>query len=80
MITVRESIKRLGKYYGVKKARAIIHALDGIWIGNLTGNTLDAFKSRLKGIPPEKGSFLLELIVFVIGSFVVKFLFKMGPD
>lgn len=33
----RESIKRLGEYYGKKRARAIIHTLNEIWIGNLTG-------------------------------------------
>ena len=33
-------------------------------MGNLLGNTLDAFESRLKGVPPEKGSFLFELFIY----------------
>lgn len=76
----KKAVRRLVAFYGEERSRAIIQTLDGIWIGNLAGNTLDAFQSRLKGIPPENGSFLLELIVFVIGSIAVRLLFKMDSD
>jgi len=57
--------KRLFSYYGLKKARDIFLFIRIMEIGNLLGNTIDAFKSRMKGIPPKDGSIFFESILFI---------------
>ncbi len=59
-----ENWERLMEYYGEEKAKDIQLVIEMITMGNLLGNTLDAFESRLKGVPPEKGSFLFELFIY----------------
>ncbi|MBN2152093.1 MAG: carboxymuconolactone decarboxylase family protein [Candidatus Lokiarchaeota archaeon] len=54
--------------YGKEKASAIVASIQAMMIGNLTGNTLDAFNARLRGERVEGGSPLLEFIVFLIGK------------
>ncbi|MCE7742724.1 MAG: carboxymuconolactone decarboxylase family protein [Candidatus Heimdallarchaeota archaeon] len=51
-------------FYGEEEARDIQLVIEMVTIGNLMGNTLDAFESRLKGIPPEEGSVLFELFIY----------------
>ncbi len=41
-------------------------------IGNLTGNTMDAFQHRLKGGIVRDGSLYFELLVFLFGCIVLK--------
>ena len=38
-----------------------------ITMGNLFGNTIEAFGSRFKGKPPENGSLLFELFIYTFG-------------
>lgn len=59
-----DSWKRVVEFYGEEKANDIQIIIEMITMGNLLGNTLDAFESRLKGIPPEKGSLLFELFIY----------------
>ncbi|NMC05213.1 MAG: carboxymuconolactone decarboxylase family protein [Candidatus Lokiarchaeota archaeon] len=63
--------------YGRERASAIMACIQTITIGNLTGNTLDAFRARLRGVHVEGGSLLLEFIVFLIGKPLTRVL-KMG--
>jgi len=64
-----EAKNRLIKEYGVEKAQSIIARCDMITVGNLLGNSISAFLSRLHGKPPEHGSLGFELFVFVFGGF-----------
>jgi AhpD family alkylhydroperoxidase len=75
----RDALKRLWQYYGKDKARDILNNIQLITVGNLTGNALDAFKSRLRGVPPEHGSFGFEFIVYLIGLPVTRFIMRMPP-
>ncbi|HMF30752.1 MAG TPA: carboxymuconolactone decarboxylase family protein [Candidatus Lokiarchaeia archaeon] len=70
----KDALKQLWRYYGPTKARDILNSIQLITVGNLTGNALDAFKSRLRGIPPDHGSFLFEFIVYIIGMPVTYFM------
>ncbi len=63
----RDAARKLLLTYGKEKAAAIVTSIQGIMLGNLTGNTLDAFQARLRGLHVEGGSLLLEFIVFLIG-------------
>ncbi|TFG11022.1 carboxymuconolactone decarboxylase family protein [Candidatus Heimdallarchaeota archaeon] len=56
--------KRVVNFYGEEKAKDIQILIEMITMGNLLGNTLDAFESRLKGIPPENGSLFFELFLY----------------
>ncbi len=66
----KEAMTRLVKEYGKEKGRDIIIFCEMITVGNLLGNSISAFFSRLKGIPPENGSILFEMAVFVFGGFL----------
>ena len=59
-----ESWDKLVDFYGEEKAKDIQLVIQMVTIGNLLGNTLDAFESRLKGIPPENGSLLFEFFIY----------------
>ena len=62
--------RRLVEVYGDDRARDISAYIRMITIGNLFGNTFDAFLSRLKFKPAPDSSLLQELAVLV-GGFVV---------
>ncbi|MHA1476495.1 MAG: hypothetical protein ACTSQ5_15080, partial [Promethearchaeota archaeon] len=47
-----------------------------ITIGNLLGNTVDAFNSRINGIQVVDGSFIFEFFVYLIGGLPTKILFN----
>ena len=64
----RENLKALVRARGVVQASRILLAIAAITIGNLAGNTIDAFESRLRGRPPARGSRMLEAIMFVAGK------------
>jgi AhpD family alkylhydroperoxidase len=55
---------KLVDFYGKEKAEEIQLVIETITMGNLLGNTLDAFESRFKGKPPEKGSWFFELFLY----------------
>jgi AhpD family alkylhydroperoxidase len=73
----RAAARKLLLVYGIERASAIVTSIQDIMIGNLTGNTLDAFQARLRGLHVEGGSPLLEFIVFLIGKPLTRVL-KMG--
>lgn len=60
--------KKLYEYYGKKTARHIIIAIRLIYFGNLSGNTFDAFLSRLKGKPVHKSNVIFELLFFLLSA------------
>lgn len=60
----KEILDSLFSFYGNTTANHIILVLRMILVGNLYGNTLDAFVSRLNGKPAEKSSLLFELWFF----------------
>ena len=64
----RKALKQLIKVYGVNKSRAIITACRMITMGNLFGNTIDAYMHRYHGILPEDGSSLLEGIIYYLSA------------
>jgi AhpD family alkylhydroperoxidase len=66
----KEAIRRLLEHYGLEKGRDILVFCEMITLGNLLGNSISAFFSRLEGVPPEHGSFLFELTVFLFGGFL----------
>lgn len=70
---------RLFEYYGDKTARDIILYIRAIFFGNLTGNTFDAFLSRMRGMKAEKSSPVFELFFFILNFpvlFPLMFLMK----
>ena len=56
----RAAVKHLVAYYGVYKTRQIIASCWMITLGNLYGNTIDAYRSRLLGAPAQPGNAWLE--------------------
>ena len=65
----QDAVNRLIKEYGVEKGQSIISKCDMITIGNLLGNSVSAFLSRLQGMPPEYGSLGFEIFIFIFGGF-----------
>lgn len=59
--------QKLVDFYGEQKAQDIKLSINMVTIGNLLGNTVDAFESRFRGLPPENGSLLFELFLYSIG-------------
>jgi len=55
------------KYYGLEKSKAILTYIYLIMVGNLTGNTIDAFEARLKGLNVSKGNLLFEFLLYILG-------------
>lgn len=62
----RDMLDRLTAFYGTRTAADIILYVRAIFFGNLTGNTFDAFLSRMRGAPAENGSALFECLFFII--------------
>ena len=60
----KEMLGGLFEFYGEQTANHIVLTLRMIFVGNLYGNTLDAFVSRLNGKPAENSSLLFELWFF----------------
>ncbi len=61
-------LKKLNDEYGKQNAEAIILNIRLVFLGNLYGNTLDAFVSRLKGKKAENSSFIFEALFFLFNS------------
>ena len=59
---------RLVEKYGEQTAEDIILMIRMIWFGNLSGNTFDAFLSRLKGRKASHSSLLFELVFFIVSA------------
>ena len=62
----REVRDRLFDYYGHRTAEDIILYIRAIFFGNLTGNTFDAFLSRIRGIKAENSAVAFELFFFLL--------------
>lgn len=53
--------------YSDQKVNDIMLLIQMITMGNLLGNTIEAFGSRFKGKPPENGSLLFESFIYMFG-------------
>ena len=62
----REVSDRLIGYYGDRTAEDITLYIRAIFFGNLTGNTFDAFLSRLRGVKAENSVPAFELFFFLL--------------
>jgi AhpD family alkylhydroperoxidase len=62
-----EAWRKLEAFYGPETARSIMSYIRMITIGNLFGNTVDAFLSRLAGKPARDSNALSELAVLTLG-------------
>jgi AhpD family alkylhydroperoxidase len=72
----KDAMRKLIAYYGPQKSRDIYHVISGIYFGNLMGNTIDAFESRIHGIPPKNGDWLFEFLVYIFGGFIFSKIMK----
>jgi AhpD family alkylhydroperoxidase len=68
----KKALQKLGSYYGPQKSNDIINYLNMITMGNLLGNTIDAFESRLRGKPSKEGSLIFEFLVYLLGGALLK--------
>lgn len=62
----REISDRLFDYYDVRTAEDITLYIRAIFFGNLTGNTFDAFLSRIRGIKAENSAVAFEFFFFLL--------------
>jgi len=62
----REVSDRLFDYYDVRTAEDITLYIRAIFFGNLTGNTFDAFLSRIRGIKAENSAVAFEFFFFLL--------------
>ncbi|MEA2101502.1 MAG: carboxymuconolactone decarboxylase family protein [Thermodesulfobacteriota bacterium] len=60
----KETLSRFYAYYDQALAKDILFYIQMIYIGNLSGNSIDAFISRIKGDPVEESSMGSELAIF----------------
>lgn len=63
-----EMTEKLVSAYGPEKAKQIQMVIRMITFGNLSGNTFDAFLSRLKGVKAEGSNPLFEFLFFIFGA------------
>ena len=63
-----EMVEKLTAYYGEEKAQQIQLVIRMITFGNLSGNTFDAFLSRLKGVKAQNSSALFEFFFFLFSA------------
>lgn len=68
----KKALQKLGSYYGSEKSQDVINYLNMIMMGNLLGNTIDAFDSRLRGKPAKDGSLIFEFFVYLLGGALLK--------
>ncbi len=64
----KEMTKKLIDFYGEKTAKHIILMIRMIFFGNLSGNTFDAFISRLKGKKAENSNVIFETVFFLLNA------------
>lgn len=62
----KEVTDRLFEYYGEKTAGDVILYIRAIFFGNLTGNTFDAFLSRIRGVKAENSNIVFEFFFFLL--------------
>lgn len=67
----KKALQQLLSFYGKQTSNEIILQIKMISIGNLLGNTISAFESRIfQKTPPKNGSFLFELLIYFLGGFL----------
>ena len=66
------ALRKLVECYGLARSQDIINYISMISIGNLAGNSIDAFESRLRGEPAVNGSALFEFMAYFFGGFLFK--------
>jgi len=59
----REVLQRFHGFYDHETAKDILHYIKFIYFGNLSGNTIDALISRVKGRPVDASSLLTEIVI-----------------
>ena len=64
----KDMTKRLFDFYGNKTAKHIIIMIRMIFFGNLSGNTFDAFLSRLKGKKAKNSNVIFEALFFIANA------------
>jgi len=64
----KEMTKKLFDFYGEKTAKHIVLMIRMIFFGNLSGNTFDAFLSRLKGKKAKNSNVVFETLFFIINA------------
>jgi len=64
----KEMTDKLFEYYGEKTAKEIILFIRAIYFGNLSGNTFDAFLSRLKGVKAKNSNVIFEFFFFIFSA------------
>lgn len=64
----KEMTKKLFAFYGKETAEDIILYIRAIYFGNLSGNTYDAFLSRLKGAKAKNSNLVFEFIFFLFSA------------
>ncbi len=63
-----EMTDKLISFYGKKTASHILLIIRMIFFGNLSGNTFDAFLSRIKGEKADNSNLFFEFIFFVFNA------------
>jgi AhpD family alkylhydroperoxidase len=61
-----EAERRFREQYGARTSADILNWMRMIQFGNLAGNTVDAFLSRLQGAPARESNPLGEFVLFVL--------------
>ncbi len=61
-----QAVERLRAAYGPDVSQDLLGYIRMITLGNLAGNTVDAFLSRLKGEPAPNSHFLGEFLLFLL--------------
>lgn len=64
----QEMTDNLLKYYGPETTKHILLMIRMIFFGNLSGNTFDAFLSRLQGVKAENSNLVFEFLFFLINA------------
>lgn len=71
-----KALRELVRFYGKEKSKDILAFIRMITMGNLLGNTISGFESRVEGKPAEEGSLLFELLVFIPVGFMMRLMYK----
>lgn len=64
----QEMTDKLLEYYGHETTKHIMLMIRMIFFGNLSGNTFDAFLSRLQGVKAENSNLVFEFLFFLINA------------
>jgi len=74
---VKKTVKKLLRYYGLHRTKQIIASCWMITIGNLYGNTVEAYRHRLMGVQLQHGNRILEALLYYSS---IKFLNRLNNN